>query len=245
MAFNSIHLIPLADASTVIFTSPVFVSLFACICLGELCTWFDVSMISLTVLGVVLVSKPSFGMLEVETVPGHGATGTNSWTNLVGIFCGVCAAMLTALAFIVLRQLKHVHYAVTVFWFSSVLAAFGGVLTIALDGFTLPNTWLTVIQCLGIGVCGFMGQILLTKALQLENAGPVAVARTLDIVLSFLYQIIFLHDAPDWMSYLGSALVVACVVLTALRRWYNETKGKREAHMCSTDSDRRRPTSLS
>lgn len=222
MAFNAIHLIPLADASTVIFTSPVFVSLFACICLGELCTFFDSGMIGLTILGVVLVSKPTFGMIE------NGNPAKSSWINIVGIFCGACAAMLNALAFIVMRQLKHVHYSVTVFWFSSVLTIFGAVLTVALDGFTLPDTWLTIFQSLGIGLCGFLGQVLLTKALQLENAGPVAVARTLDIVLSFFYQITFLHDTPDVYSYVGSALVVACVLLTAFRRWWSEFEAKKD-----------------
>ena len=216
LAFNSIHLIPLADAATVIFTSPVFVSIFACMCLGEICSVFDVCMILLTLVGVLLVSKPSFDFMT-----------TGSWKGLVGTFCGLFAAMLTALAFIILRQLKQVHYSVTVFWFSTVLAAFGAVLTIALDGFTLPDSWLTVFQCLGIGICGFLGQILLTKALQIENAGPVSVARTLDIVLSFFYQITLLHDTPDLYSYLGSCLVVSCVLLTAFSRWFKEVQARR------------------
>lgn len=216
MGFASIHLIPLADAATVIFTSPVFVSIFACLCLGEVCCWFDVSMIALTLVGVLLVSKPSFSFIS-----------TGTWTGIVGTICGLIAAMLTALAFIVLRQLKQVHYSVTVFWFSSVLAMFGAVLTVALDGFTLPRSLSSIGECIGIGFCGFMGQILLTKALQSENALPIAVTRTFDIVLAFFYQITLLHDTPDWYSYLGSVLVVSCVLLTAFRRWYKEsTKNK-------------------
>jgi len=211
MSFASIHLIPLADAATLIFTSPVFVSLFGRMCLGEACSWFDVTMIIFTLLGVILVSQPSFNFLTM-----------GSWSSVVGTVCGLAAAMLTALAFIVLRQLKHVHYSVTVLWFSTVLAAFGAVLTIALDGFTLPTQWTNIMECVGIGLCGFLGQILLTKALQIENAGPCAVARTLDIVLAFFYQITLLHDTPDWYSYLGSFLVVSCVLLTAFRRWYKE-----------------------
>lgn len=216
MGFASIHLIQLSDAATVIFTSPVFVSIFACICLGEVCSWFDVAMIALTLVGVLLVSKPSFSFIN-----------TGAWTGIVGTICGLMAAMLTALAFIVLRQLKQVHYSVVVFWFSSILAMFGAVLTVALDGFTLPRTWASVMECIGIGFCGFMGQILLTKALQSENALPIAVTRTFDIVLAFFYQITLLHDTPDWYSYLGSVLVVSCVLLTAFRRWYKESVTKK------------------
>ena len=227
MSFASIHWIPLADAATVIFTSPVFVSIFACVCLSELCTWFDVAMIAMTLLGVLLVSQPTFDFVS-----------TGSWTNVGGIFCGLAAAMLTALAFIVLRQLKHVHYSVTVFWFSFTLASFGAVLTTALDGFVLPTDFRSIVESIGIGICGFFGQILLTKALQLENAGPVAVARTMDIVLAFFYQITLLHDTPDWKSYLGSALVVLCVLLTAFRRWYRERNSGSEKQACSGSSSR-------
>ncbi|ODN00262.1 Solute carrier family 35 member G1 [Orchesella cincta] len=73
MGFASIHLIPLADAATVIFTSPVFVSIFACLCLGEVCSWFDISIIALTLIGVLLVSKPSFNFINTGTWTGSGA----------------------------------------------------------------------------------------------------------------------------------------------------------------------------
>ena len=226
MGFASIHLIPLADAATVIFTSPVFVSIFACLCLGEVCSWFDVSMIAMTLVGVLLVSKPSFSFIS-----------TGTWTGIVGTICGLIAAMLTALAFIVLRQLKQVHYSVVVFWFSTVLAMFGAVLTVALDGFTFPTSLASILECIGIGFCGFMGQILLTKALQSENALPIAVTRTFDIVLAFFYQITLLHDTPDWYSYLGSVLVVSCVLLTAFHRWYKESTKRKYTRVNKIQDD--------
>ncbi|ODN00261.1 Solute carrier family 35 member G1 [Orchesella cincta] len=78
-------------------------------------------------------------------------------------------------------------------------------------------------ECIGIGFCGFMGQVLLTKALKTENALSCSVVRTLDIVLAFFYQITLLHDTPDWYSYLGSVVVISSVVVTAFRRWYKES----------------------
>jgi len=215
----------------VIFTSPVFVSIFACLCLGEVCSWFDISIIALTLIGVLLVSKPSFNFIN-----------TGTWTGIGGTFCALTAAMLTALAFIVLRQLKQVHYSVTVFWFSTVLAIFGSVLTVALDGFTLPRTWAHIMECLGIGFCGFMGQVLLTKALKTENALSCSVVRTLDIVLAFFYQITLLHDTPDWYSYLGSVVVISSVVVTAFRGWYKESgKQYTRVHKIADDDPMEEP----
>lgn len=65
----------------------------------------------------------------------------------------------------------------------------------------------------------FTGQILLTLALQLEHAGPVAIARTSDIVFAFIWQILFFKEIPNVYSIIGAILVISSVVVTALRKW--------------------------
>lgn len=63
------------------------------------------------------------------------------------------------------------------------------------------------------------GQILLTLALQMENAGPVAIARSADIVFAFIWQIVFFKDVPNAFSLTGAFLVTSSVIITALRKW--------------------------
>ena len=64
-----------------------------------------------------------------------------------------------------------------------------------------------------------VGQILLTLSLQMENAGPVAIARSSDIVFAFIWQIVFFKDVPNVFSLLGALLVTSSVIMTALRKW--------------------------
>jgi hypothetical protein len=40
-----------------------------------------------------------------------------------------------------------------------------------------------------LAVFSFAGQILLTMALQREQAGPVAIARSADVVFAFIWQV--------------------------------------------------------
>lgn len=68
-------------------------------------------------------------------------------------------------------------------------------------------------------MCSFAGQVLLTLALQVENAGPVAIARTSDIVFAFIWQILFFKEVPNIYSILGAFLVTSSVVVTGLRKW--------------------------
>lgn len=62
------------------------------------------------------------------------------------------------------------------------------------------------------------GQALLTKSLQLERAGVVALVRTLDIALAFILQLLFLDYAANIYSIAGAALVLGCNVLVILKR---------------------------
>ena len=75
-----------------------------------------------------------------------------------------------------------------------------------------------------IAILGIAGQTFLTKALQIEKAGPVALMRTVDVVLAFIFQFIFFNLAPTMWS-LGGAL---CVVLStsgvAVKKWYSSSR---------------------
>lgn len=70
-----------------------------------------------------------------------------------------------------------------------------------------------------LAVFSFAGQILLTMALQHEQAGPVAIARSADIVFAFIWQVMFFGEIPSFFSILGALLVTCSVLLTGLRKW--------------------------
>lgn len=53
----------------------------------------------------------------------------------------------------------------------------------------------------------------------MEQAGPVAIARSSDIVFAFVWQVWFFSEVPNWYSVGGAVLVMASVLLTALRKW--------------------------
>ena len=66
---------------------------------------------------------------------------------------------------------------------------------------TLLSTWVLGELCLPacghdrylmvlLAIFSFAGQILLTMALQREQAGPVAIARSADVIFAFIWQVI-------------------------------------------------------
>lgn len=72
---------------------------------------------------------------------------------------------------------------------------------------------------LALAVFSFGGQMLLTVALQVEQAGPVSIARCSDIVFAFIWQMIFFHEVPTIYSIIGAVLVVSAVLLSGLRKY--------------------------
>ena len=72
--FYAVAHMPVGDANTLVFTSPVFTALFAICLVGEKWHWLDIICTLLTFAGVLCVTKPSFifgdiGQHEDYTIP--------------------------------------------------------------------------------------------------------------------------------------------------------------------------------
>lgn len=71
-----------------------------------------------------------------------------------------------------------------------------------------------------VGILSFYGQLMLTKALQAEEAGLVSVTRaSSEVIFAFIFQITIFNDIPDFWSFLGAFLVTISVLLASSRKW--------------------------
>ncbi|KAM4526973.1 solute carrier family 35 member G1 isoform 1-T1 [Fundulus diaphanus] len=220
LLYYAVQQMPLADATVIMFSNPVFTSLLAWLFLREKCTIWDCVFTLFTLTGVILIARPPF--LFGEHPSGIEGNYTNHVKGTVAAFGGAIGAAFT---FVVLRKMgKSVHYYLSV-WYYAVIGLIESLITVSILGeWKLPfcgrDRWILML----IAILGIAGQTFLTKALQLEKAGPVALMRTVDVVLAFFFQFVFFNRAPTWWS-LGGAL---CVVLStsgvAFRKWYSSSR---------------------
>ncbi|XP_054622962.1 solute carrier family 35 member G1 [Dunckerocampus dactyliophorus] len=216
LLFYAVQQMPLADATVIMFSNPVFTSLLAWIFLKEKCTLWDCVFTVFTLTGVILIARPPF--LFGEHIQGIEGNYANHIKGTIAAFAGAIGAACTM---VVLRKIgKSVHYYLSV-WYYAVIGFIQSIIMVTVLGeWKLPycgqDRWMLML----IAVLGIAGQTFLTKALQLEKAGPVALMRTVDVVLAFFFQFIFLSRAPTWLS-LGGAL---CIVLStsgvAIKKWF-------------------------
>ncbi|KAK5613254.1 hypothetical protein CRENBAI_024985 [Crenichthys baileyi] len=220
LLFYAVQQMPLADATVIMFSNPVFTSILAWIFLKEKCTIWDCVFTVFTLTGVILIARPPF--LFGEHLSGIEGNYTNHVKGTVAAFGGAIGAACTI---VVLRKMgKSVHYYLSV-WYYAVIGLIECVIIVSiLSEWKLPSCGQDRWMLMLIAVLGIAGQTFLTKAVQIEKAGPVALMRTVDVVLAFFFQFIFFNRAPTWWS-LGGAL---CVVLStsglALRKWYNSSR---------------------
>ncbi|XP_070783664.1 solute carrier family 35 member G1 [Enoplosus armatus] len=220
LLFYAVQQMPLADATVIMFSNPVFTSLLAWVFLKERCTIWDCVFTVFTLTGVILIARPPF--LFGEHVRGIEGDYTNHIKGTVAAFAGAIGAAFT---FVVLRKIgKSVHYYLSV-WYYAVIGFIECVITVSVLGewkipFCGRDRWMLML----IAVLGIAGQTFLTKALQIERAGPVALMRTVDVLLAFIFQFIFFNRAPTMWSLGGALCVVASTSGVALKKWYSNSR---------------------
>ncbi|XP_076364148.1 solute carrier family 35 member G1-like isoform X1 [Tachypleus tridentatus] len=218
MGYYSIRLIPLADASTIMLSSPALITLFACMILREPCGMFQIFTITITLIGVVLISRPSF-LFDVILVDQ-----VSSENRVQGSLMAFCACTARALSFITMRKLQKTPTPVVIFMFSLSSIVFGLFYLFITGTLSVPSCGQEAVLLVVCGLCGTFGQLLMTTALKCEEAGPVSIARTADVVLAFIYGVSFLDQYPSWTSIVGAFLVCSSFVLTAMKKWRSRNK---------------------
>jgi len=188
--FLTFVLLPLAEATAIGFSVPIFATLLAALVLGERTGWWRWSAVLAGFLGVLVIVQPGSGHIEV-----HGGA------------VAVAAALSTAGATIAIRRLGATEaVATTVFWFavSSLVP-----LAIVMLFVAKPHDAQIFAVIAGLSLAGGVAQLLLTGALRLA---PVALVMPMDysalLWASLLGWLIF-DQLPSHWTGLGAPIVIA------------------------------------
>ena len=148
------------------------------------------------------------------------------------------SSLCSAASFVMMRRLQKTPSAVVISVISIITIIMGViVLTIIVflfkekvgilsTGVGVPESPQEILWLLANGLCGVFGQLCLTVSLKIEEAGLVSLARTIDILMAFIFQVAFLHsEIVHWTSIAGGIIVCFGVCISALRRWLRGKKG--------------------
>jgi len=210
--FAGMTYLPLADNTVVFFTGPAITAVIAWIILGEQLTIFEGFLSFLSLIGVVLVSKPEFLF----------SSDDNQDYSYIYFILPLIGASMSAISYIIVRYIGNgVHYLVYVFYFglvSTIISSFS-LFIVHIQDPIIPESLYDWIMHILIAVSAFIGQCLLNRGLQLCAAGPGTLMRNLDVVFAFIFGITILGEIPKWNSIIGAIIIVGSSVGMGLKKF--------------------------
>jgi drug/metabolite transporter (DMT)-like permease len=204
--FGAFSLLPLADATALVFTSALFVPVLGFFFLGERVGLFRWSAVVVGFIGVLLVARPG-----------------GEW-NVLGVALGLAAAFFNAVLGTMLRLLGRTENPATLTFY----LLLAGVLLLAP---LMPFVWKApapneIGLLIGVGVSGICMQLLITTAFKYAPAALASVFSYTQIVWASVYGWALFGEWPAANILLGAAVIIGSSIVVILRERYLARKGK-------------------
>lgn len=196
--FVTVGLLPLATATTLNYTSPLFMTLLTIVVFREWPRFLLLGTIALGFAGVVLLLQPTF-------------SANQSVAGLLGLASG----FFGGIAGLTTRQLGSLGEPSwrVVFYFLLVCMVGAGIWS-GVDGFHAIGTQHLALL-LGMGVCGTLGQLAMTRAYRVGHTLTVGSFAYSTVVFTSLLSMLIWSEMLSAASWIAIALIIACGVLSA------------------------------
>jgi drug/metabolite transporter (DMT)-like permease len=196
--FGAVILLPLAEATTINFTVPIWAVLLSILLLREKVGVWRWSAVVLGFAGIVVIAQPGDGHFP-----------------LIGALVALGGAFMIALISIQIADLNRTDKPLTIVFYFALFSA-------PLTALSLPfvatghdtQGWLLL---LGIGLAGALGQLLLTAALRFGTVASVIVMDYSGLFWATLYGWLLFATLPPASTWLGAPLIVAAGLIIAWR----------------------------
>lgn len=203
--FYAVVHLPLADATVLQYTNPVFTAIFAAWLLGERMERGEAGLILASLLGVVLIARPGF------LFGGHAAR-----LDLFAVGVALVGSMFSAAAYVTVRQLARTEDPlVIVFYFTLVSVLGSAPATLANPVMPQGAEWAFLLL---VGVAAQAGQVCLTSGLALEPAGRATAIGYLQVVFAATWGGLFFGEIPDGWVVAGASVIIGSTLLLARQR---------------------------
>lgn len=203
--YYAIKNMPLADATVIQYSSPVFTALLAALVLGERMRRVEGVLMAVSFVGVILVAQPSFLFAHASSTPP--AT----------FAIAIAGAVVSAVAYTTIRRLRKTDEADVIVLYFPLVAVPLSIAPVARDA-TLPTPveWLLL---LGIGVTTQIAQMFMTKALVSQPAGRATAVSYLQVAFAYAWGILVFGEVPNTLGVVGALVVaIATVGIAVLKQ---------------------------
>ncbi|KAJ1570142.1 hypothetical protein HK096_001157 [Nowakowskiella sp. JEL0078] len=228
--YTALTFLTLGDSTVVGFLSPTLTGFLAFIILREKWNLIDACASIFSLLGVVFIARPPFifgdsGNSETNEEKVFLLQSDKEYNpHTLGVIFALMGAVFNSFAFIALRGLSR---KISILHSVSSLSYVGMILSLMswpiLYFFTpYPQHWVfpimpeTYFWLLVLGICGFMGQLLVSRAVQLETAAKAATISYTQVLFAFLLEWLYFKTIPSLWSLVGAIVIGSSVIVVAV-----------------------------
>ena len=190
--FFALTLTPLVEATSLSFVGVVFAVIISVIFLGEtmyLHRWVSVMV---TFVGIIAILRP--GYIEAS----------------LGVYAVLLSSLTWGLALVVAKVLSRTVTPVVILTWSLLVTIFVSVI-FAIPVWT-PMTLLQSVETILIGLLWAIGQLAMTKSLQMYDATVVIPVNCTRLVWAAVIGMLAFHEFPSLWTIFGSVLIVFAII---------------------------------
>ena len=196
--FGGIILLPLAEATTMSFTAPIWAVILSVIMLKDKVGPWRIAAVLLGFAGILVIAQPGSGH-----IPPFGAA------------VALGGAFMVALISIQLAELGRTEKPLTiVFWFSAMATP---VLALAMPFVMQAHTLEQWVLLFAMAVAGTLGQVLLTASFRYGKVSSVIVMDYSNLFWATLYGWLIWDTLPTKWTWIGAPLVVGAGLIITWR----------------------------
>jgi drug/metabolite transporter (DMT)-like permease len=196
--FGAVILLPLAEATTLNFTGPIWAVILSMVLLKDKVGPWRWGAVVLGFVGILIIAQPGGGHIP-----------------LAGALVALAGAFLVALISIQIADLGRTEKPITIVFY---FAAFSTPMTaLALPFVAHGHDLAGWLLLLAIGIAGSIGQLLLTAALRFGKVASVIVMDYSSLFWATVYGWAWFGMLPPASTWMGAPLVVAAGLIIAWR----------------------------
>ena len=223
--FYTMASIPLGDATSVLALSPVITVVASSVVLGEQLTSSVLAAAFATVIGAVLIAKPTL-LFHAAADGSTSMHNNNPWGYITGL-CGSCTASAVVMLVRMAGTTGGVHTLQLLFsWclFGSLYAVII-LLTGAGGGedagaiFSWPSSPQATIYVAFMVVFGVIGHFCMNYGGQFAPAGLSSIVRASLVLWGYCFEFFVFRQVPDVWTVLGALLIVSSVSIIAWQKY--------------------------
>jgi len=196
--FYGLRELPLADVVSLTFGGPIFVTVASIFFLSEKVGIKRWSAVFLGFIGMLLIIQPAFVDL-------------NYYYFSPIIFC-----IFFACVAISVRSLSKTEANYTIAFYFTSLCTVIGLCSVFFVDWVLP-TKIDFLIFIILGLCGSMGNLLLTQSYRLTEASLVTPIKYLSLIFAIIFGFLIWNEVPKILTLFGAILVIASSLIIFIR----------------------------